>query len=491
MKTKFPSLFFLLILILSLGFTFFKSQPAQSFVVDPKIQHVVERLSFGPTPEDLARVTSQGIELYIKQQLSPQTLPDSPYLQEKLTEFKTLNLTPVQLFAEYSLTRGKKAQLLSEEERKQEREKLASIKQEAIAAHLLRAIYSPKQLEEVMTYFWLNHFNVFIGKGQETRLWVGNYENEAIRPYVLGNFRNLLEATAKHPAMLYYLDNWRNTDPQKAGKNGQFQGINENYARELMELHTLGVDGGYTQEDVTTLARILTGWGVSLREKGNFYFDDKRHDFSDKIFLKQTIKGSGITEVEQVLDILANHPATARHLSYKLAQYFLADEPPNSLVEKLTQTFLKTKGNIRSVLETLFSSSEFFDPKYYHHKFKTPYQYIISIARATGVKNPNLKRLNGMLEQLNMSVYGCPTPDGYKNIKSAWLNPDAMLRRLSFTTAIANGNLNLEEKKMVNSEELMNTLGNQFSAQTKEVINNTPPRLKSAVILGSPEMMHR
>jgi uncharacterized protein (DUF1800 family) len=491
MKLKIKYITILLILTLIVGISLFNKQAATSLVIDAELQHMVQRLSYGATPGELARIKSLGIESYLKEQLSPETIPESSYLQQKLSKFKTLNLTPVQLFAEYGLTRGRKAQQLSEEERKREREKLRLVGEEAIYSHLLRSIYSSKQLKEVMIDFWLNHFNVFIGKGQETRLWLGNYEKEAIQPYVFGNFRDLLEATAKHPAMLFYLDNWRNTAPEKANQRGQFRGLNENYARELMELHTLGVDGGYTQEDVTTLARILTGWGISPQERGKFYFDEKRHDFSDKVFLGKTIKGSGMMEVEQTLDVLANHPATARHISYKLAQYFLVDEPPNNLVEKMAQNYLKTGGNIRSVLETLFSSSEFFDPKYYDQKFKTPYQYIISMARATGVEQANLRVINGMLQQLNMGVFGCQTPDGYKNTQKAWLNPDAMLRRLSFTTAIANGNLNLGEKQPVNFEELMNTLGNQFSEQTKEVINNTPPKLKSAVILGSPEMMFK
>lgn len=324
-------------------------------------------------------------------------------------------------------------------------------------------------------------------------LWVGDYENTAIRPHVFGNFRDLLEATATHPAMLYYLDNWRNTAPEKASKRGAFRGLNENYAREIMELHTLGVDAGYSQEDVVTLARILTGWGISPSGNGEFYFDEKRHDYSDKVFLGVSIKGSGIAEVEQALDILAKHPATANHIGYKLAQYFVADEPPQSLITKLSESYISTDGDIRSVLTTLFNSSEFLDSQYYEQKFKTPYQFVISTVRATGVKNPNLKRIQGMLKQLNMMVYDCPTPDGYKNTQQAWLNPDGMLRRLSFTTAIANGRLELDknQNELIDAQQLINTLGNNFSEHTQQVLQQTPPKIQGSIILGSPEMMYR
>jgi uncharacterized protein (DUF1800 family) len=488
-KVKYIVILFSLSFILALGL--FARQEANSFIIDSKIHHVVERLSFGATPGDLTRIKSEGIDLYIEQQLSPEDILESPYLLEKLAELKTIELSPMELFSSYARTTGMTGRNLSEQERRKEGQRLAMVGQEAINAHLLRSIYGAKQLEEVMTDFWFNHFNVFIGKGQETRLWVGNYENEAIRPNALGNFRDLLEATATHPAMLFYLDNWRNTDPLKGGKRVLFQGLNENYARELLELHTLGVEGGYSQEDVTTLARILTGWGVARRERGIFYFDATRHDFADKVFLGQGIKGAGVSEVEEAFDILASHAATARHISYKLAQYFLADEPPEALVKKLAQTFLSSGGDIRRVLMSLFSSREFFDDRYYQQKFKNPYQYLISVVRATGVEKANLRMINGMLQQLNMGVYGCATPDGYKNTQEGWLNPDAMLRRLSFATAIANGNLSLDTKKPVNAEELMNTLGNQFSTHTKNVISKSPPAIKSAIILGSPEMMYK
>jgi uncharacterized protein (DUF1800 family) len=344
-----------------------------------------------------------------------------------------------------------------------------------------------------MVDFWFNHFNIFAYKGNLTRLWVGTYERDAIRPHALGNFRNLLGATAHHPAMLFYLDNWLNTAPGSKGARGRFKGLNENYARELMELHSIGINGGYTQQDIITLARIFTGWGIQRRggDGTGFKFNPNRHDNSDKIFLGVRIKGGGIEEGEKALDILAKHPSTARFISYKLAQYFVADTPPDSLVNKLAKRFKETNGNIRSVLETLFNSSEFWNEKYYGNKFKTPYQYIISAARATNTDQPRWGRIKRILDQLGMKLYGCKTPNGYKNTQEAWLNPDAIMRRISFATIISHGQLNQGKPIGINHQQLRGTLGNNFSAQTQAVISNTPENLQAALILGSPEMMKK
>lgn len=463
-----------------------------SLADDLQVLHIVNRLSFGPLPGEIDKIQSTGIEAYIQSQLSPESIQELPKLTGEFNKLETLQMTPVQLFREYSPMRQRQRQQMSQEERKKMRQRRRKVVQQAMQARLIRAIASRRQLQEVMVDFWFNHFNVFIGKGL-TRLWVGTYEEQAIRPHVLGRFRDLLEATARHPAMLFYLDNWQNTAPDSRGARGRFKGLNENYARELMELHTLGVEGGYTQEDVVTLARILTGWGLDRRgnlgDGTGFYFAPNRHDWSDKVFLGTPIKGSGIPEVEQALDILASHPATARHISYKLAQYFVADEPPESLVNQLAKKFLATDGDIRAVLDTLFHSREFLDPKYYGSKFKTPYEYIISLIRAIGAEHTNLRVIYGMLRQLGMPIYGCRTPNGYKNTQDAWLNPDAMMRRVSFATAIASGRL--DKRQSVDRDQLLNTLGNSFSQHTKKVIETNPPRLRAALILGSPEMMQR
>ena len=333
MKPK-PWLWLLLLpLSLNLWFGCISSQPTISTNDDAQILHLLNRLSFGPRPGDIEHVRTIGIDNYIQEQLNPASVSEPQQLQQMLRRLSTLKATPIELFQEYGPQRRRLRQgsSLSEQEQRQMRKKRRKPVQEAIQARLMRATLSRSQLQEVMVDFWFNHFNVFAGKGL-TRLWVGAYEEQAIRPHVFGKFRELLEATARHPAMLFYLDNWRNTAPESSGTRGRFKGLNENYARELMELHTLGVDGGYTQDDVIALAQILTGWGLArprrLGDGSGFLFDERRHDYSDKVFLGTLIRGSGMDEVEQALDILARHPATAEHISYKLAQYFVADKPP-------------------------------------------------------------------------------------------------------------------------------------------------------------------
>jgi uncharacterized protein (DUF1800 family) len=478
--------------------------PAAS--TDPKILHLLNRLSFGPRPGDVAKVQKMGAENYIQEQLSPASIKESPSLIAKIASFETLQKSPVELLREYNFRRPRN-QKPTPEEIKAARERSRLILQEALKARLLRATESSQQLQEVMVDFWYNHFNVFANKGLD-RILVGSYEEQAIRPYVLGNFRQLLGATAHHPAMLFYLDNWQNTAPNSSGSRGRFKGLNENYARELMELHTLGVDGGYTQQDVIALARILTGWGMPrpntpTSDNSGFYFDSNRHDFGEKVFLGQTIKGSGVDEGEKALDILVRSPATAHHISYKLAEYFVADQPPKALVDRLAKRFQATDGDIKAVLTDLFASPEFNDPKYYNAKFKTPYQYVISSLRATGTEVNNFNPITGLLIQMGMPLYGCQTPNGYSNTQETWLNPDAMTRRLSFATAIASGRLNLQqmpnEKSSnnrnlatpLNATALATTLGDRFSEQTQKAIASSPIPLRAALILGSPEFMHR
>jgi uncharacterized protein (DUF1800 family) len=350
-----------------------------------------------------------------------------------------------------------------------------------------------------MTAFWFNHFNVSFDKGNNGIL-ISSYENQALRPNALGNFRDLLEATAKHPVMLTYLDNIRNQAPNPRNPK---VGINENYARELLELHTLGIDGGYKQSDVIALARILTGWGIvsgkqlaDVDLKGNgFYFESKRHDFSDKVFLGRTIKGTGEAEGEQVLDILAKHPATAKHLSYKLAQYFVSDRPPQSLVNRLSQSYLKSDGNIKAVLDTLFHSPEFRDSQYFGKKFKTPYEYVVSSIRASDLKITNAGKVDGILKQMSMGIYDCLTPNGYANTEEVWLNPDALLRRLTFATIVTSKKVGFLKpsdptSSSLKTEDLYRTLGDRFSKNTQQVIANSPPDQGAMLILGSPEFMY-
>ncbi len=483
--------------VLWLGFL--NHQQTTGITENAKLIHLIERLSFGIASGDLEKVKAIGIENYLQSQLNPQAIAKSSPVRNYLAQLDTVNKSSIELFKNFQqfnfnrqqrngiiLTRGKKPKL--QQKRGQFKRKVV---EQAQDAHLMRGILSPNQLQEVMVDFWFNHFNVFQQK-KGVFFWLADYEKD-LRDHALGNFRDLLEVTAHHPAMLMYLDNELNTDPNSPAARGKKKGLNENYARELMELHTLGVNGGYTQEDVIALARILTGWGVDRTgnhgDENNFRFYEKLHDYQDKTFLGQIIKGSGLDEGEQALDILATHPATARFISYKLAQYFVADRPPDTLVDKLTNKFLASQGNIKVVLNVLFHSEEFNDPQYYEQKLKTPYQYLVSLVRVSGITSPNLKRIKGMLAQLSMPIYRCQTPDGYKNTRQAWLNPDAMLRRVSIATAISNGALN--KKQPVKYQQLRATLGNNFSQTTKDAIANSPPRLHSALVLGSPEMMNK
>lgn len=489
---------------------------------DQKIIHLINRLSFGPRPGEIERVKSLGIDGYIKEQISPEYIPESASLTSKLAQLVTVNMNPVQL-KQYAEAPPKP----TPDARKAADKNARQVLDEAIKSRLLRASLSNRQLQEVMVDFWYNHFNVDVSKGSD-RYWVGAYEQEAIRPHALGRFRDLLGATAHNPAMLFYLDNWQNSAPNHPDPRRKYQSVNENYAREIMELHTLGVDGGYTQQDVVSLAKILTGWGLSrsnqhVNNDSGFYFDPKRHDMTDKVFLGHTIKGSGQAEGEEALDILARNPGTAHYISYKLAQYFVGDNPPVALVKRMTQRYLVSDGYIRDVLETLFHSDEFWDAKNLNNKFKTPYQYAVSAVRATGIDIDNTKPLSDLLQQLAMPLYGCPTPDGYKNTQDIWLNPDSVLRRLSFVTEMANGRLplvtqpvdqNKDNPQMnamlstdmlsrlknpapavkpqpipVDAGQLKATLGDIFSAKTKSAIASSPPQMQAELILGSPEFM--
>jgi uncharacterized protein (DUF1800 family) len=305
---------------------------------------------------------------------------------------------------------------------------------------LLRAILSNRQLQEELVDFWYNHFNVFLEKGSD-RFLVPSYEREAIRPRVLAHFRDLLEATALSPAMLFYLDNWESVAPstQKAVRGKQVRGLNENYARELMELHTLGVDGGYTQKDVTEVARCFTGWSIRApREGGGFFFNERVHDKGEKIVLGVKIPaGGGKDDGERVLDILANHPSTARFISRKLAERFVADDPPPELVDRMAKTFLEKKGDIRAVLETAFSSKEFFSQGAYRAKVKTPFEMIVSAVRATGADVDFTFALANRLTQLGEPLYRKLEPTGYSNLSAEWMNSASLLARMNFALDLA------------------------------------------------------
>jgi uncharacterized protein (DUF1800 family) len=485
---------------------------------DAEALHVLNRLGYGPRPGDLERVERMGVQAYIDEQLHPEriALPDA--LQRQLAVLDTQDRSQRDLVGEYR-DAAREVKQDAERGKEQRRAMFAQLALQSGEQRMARAIESPRQLEEVMVEFWFNHFNVFAGKGLD-RVLVANYEREAIRPYVLGHFRDLLGATAHHPAMLFYLDNWLSAAPgfqanTGAGQQAKVNGLNENYAREIMELHTLGVDGGYTQADVTALARILTGWTINPRQGrggSTFYFDERRHDWGDKEWLGNHVGARGENEGEWALDVLARSPRTATHISYQLAQYFVADKPSDSLVERMSKKFLATDGDIRAVLKVMFDSREFREQSDFGNKFKTPYQYVVSAARAAAVPVSNVRPLMGVLNQLGMPLYGCPTPDGYKNTEDAWLNPDAMTRRIGFATALAAGRLPLAREldyaapmadgqrpvlvqagrgqtDPANAQALLTALGPTFTEKTRDMVGQSEPQLQAALLLGSPDFM--
>ena len=303
---------------------------------------------------------------------------------------------------------------------------------------LYRAILSNRQLQEEMVDFWYNHFNVYLDKGND-RFMVPSYEREAIRPHVFGHFRELLEATATSPAMLFYLDNWQSVAPdvgrRQARANGRpARGLNENYGRELMELHTLGVDGGYTQKDVTEVARCFTGWTIKNPQGGStFNYNDRVHDKGEKIVLGVTIPaGGGRDDGEKVLDILAKHPSTARFISKELAQRFVADDPPPALIDRMAKTFLDTDGDIRAVMSMMFNSKEFMSQGAYHAKVKTPFEMIVSSVRATGAQVDFAFPLANRIAQLGEPLYRKVEPTGYSSANAEWINSAALLARMNF-----------------------------------------------------------
>ncbi|MFL5382707.1 MAG: DUF1800 domain-containing protein [Longimicrobiaceae bacterium] len=482
--------------------------------------HLLGRATFGARPEDLAEVLRIGTDAWLDRQLHPARIDDSA-LEARLARFPAASMSVGRLVADYPPPRPDPAARAQRDSLRQARESAAAMRQMApdsgmamredgaafprqrrqaggarrgpqailfdlAGAKLQRAVYSDRQLQEVMTDFWFNHFNVFFGKNLD-RYLVGAYERETIRPRVFGRFRDLLGATAHHPAMLVYLDNARSAvadsmrgfSPQGGGVrgmgmgarprpggafgrgrvNGRMRGdsmvparqrptgLNENYARELMELHTLGVDGGYTQHDVVEVARALTGWTVDRgpgRTDGDadprFIFRPMLHDFGPKTILGQQFPaGRGQEEGEAVLDLLARSPATARHVARKLAERFVADDPPPALVERLAETFLRTDGDLAAVTRALFTAPEFYEARWRGTKVKTPLEFVASALRATGADVGPSRTLLMALRQLGQVPYLSSAPTGYPAASAEWTNSGAMLNRMNFALSLAAG----------------------------------------------------
>ena len=380
-----------------------------------------------------------------------------------------------------------------------------------------RQVYSDRQLEGVLTDFWFNHFNVYIGKGAD-RYLVTAYERDVIRPRVLGKFKDMLLATAQSPAMLFYLDNWQSEGPDSQATTGRTQqaaqhqrwnngpfgphpvvlnphprpqqpvsqpnggkpaqqkrrnGLNENYARELMELHTLGVNGGYTQQDVTEVARVFTGWTLQEpREGGGFVFKEKLHEPGTKTVLGHKIKENGEKEGMQVLNILAHHPSTAHFISLKLAKRFVSDDPPPALVDEMAKTFLKTDGDLREVMLTMLRSQQFWAPEAYRAKVKTPFEYVVSALRATDTDVTETMPLLNTLNTMGMQIYGMQPPTGYSSSADTWVNSAALLDLMNFALSLVNnkiGGTHFDAAKLVPPSSAADSPGQSADPYTTQV----------------------
>jgi len=479
---------------------------------DQKILHLLNRAGFGPRPGDMERVRQIGLERYLDEQLHPEGIPDE-FLAAPLLALSTLQMSTPEIVQAYTPpplprplttpTPAAKPQAVTappskaegeakpdqENKAKKDETKVMQPPADAAAqdpgkkvaprpipqrdpqqplrelqqAKLLRAAFSERQLQEVMTDFWSNHFNVFAGKDAD-RWLLTSYERDVIRPYALGKFKELLVATAQSPAMLYYLDNFLSQAemPPRPGAQPPAQpqprrpGLNENYARELMELHTLGVDGGYTQKDVTEVARCFTGWSLLPQPNPSFVFRLRTHDRGEKTVLGlRLLAGGGIDDGLRVLDLLAHHPSTARFISRKLCQRFVADEPPANLVERAANVFLKTDGDIREVVRTILTSPEFYSPKYYRAKVKSPFEVVASALRATAATTDGAQPLIQWIARLGEPLYLCVPPTGYSEESARWINTGTLIERMNFAVAFVGNRVNgtkIDVNKFLNAE---------------------------------------
>jgi len=508
-----------------------KGLPITELSADEAILHALNRLAYGPRPGDVERVRHMGLAKWIEQQLNPNAIDDRavearleqfPTLRMSSAKLLAEYPQPKQQAKQAAATiardmadkgtqpaQGQTPVAESSENTKDDANAAAAMKQEppaemnaatrgagkrdllgggdpnavprAIAddskrpqrvveelamAKVSRAIYSERQLQQLMDDFWFNHFNVFAAKGED-RWFLTAYEREVIQPHTMGKFRDLLAATAKSPAMLFYLDNFLSADPRAADRmaaeraarqmrRGGFgrpwpprtpqqqqakknvRGLNENYGRELMELHTLGVDGGYSQKDVTEVARCFTGWTIDKpREYADFKFDERLHDPDPKIVMGKKIHAGGMKDGEQVIELLARHASTAKFISTKLARRFVSDTPPPSLVERMAQTFQSSDGDIRAVLKTMIYSPEFWSREAYRAKIKTPFELVVSTARALGADVDTPMPLVQWTGRIGEPLYQCQPPTGYADKSDAWVNTGALLNRLNYSLALA------------------------------------------------------
>jgi uncharacterized protein (DUF1800 family) len=560
---------FLIALFLVLSIAIAQPVAAQKRATTPvlteeqRIVHVLNRLGFGARPGEVERVKAIGLEAYINQQLSPEKIADT-VAENKVKDLNVLTMTTADLYEKFpqpgrllrqlqargmlpanlAEARGKKDQpaqpgnplenenyrkVLEEYYRENGLQRPQRIMAELQASRILRAVYSERQLQEVMVDFWTNHFNVFAGKGAD-RWLLPAYDRDTIRPHAMGKFGALLQATAQSPAMLFYLDNFQsvspNMRPRPLANPQQRRGINENYARELMELHTLGVDGGYTQKDVQEIARCFTGWTIfqprggaaavnamagegARRNAGTFFFNARTHDDGEKMVLGHKIPaGGGFKDGLTVLDILARHPSTAKFIATKLVRHFVADNPPKSLVDRVAATFTKTDGDIRETLKTIFFSNEFNSTEAYRVKIKRPFELVISAIRTLGADTNGGPGTHQWLARMGEPLYGFQTPNGYSDAAESWVNTGGLLERMNFGLALAGNRVQgtrVDLARLTNGqtsqgkvmdEALKTILAGEISPSTKETLakqlDQADPVTKVVgLILGTPEFQRQ
>jgi uncharacterized protein (DUF1800 family) len=470
---------------------------------------LVDTLTWGVNPSAVNEFLTSGREQWLRGQLRPPAasrLPQSA--QQQISALPVTRRSGLDLARDFDAM-GRVANGIVDPATRADAKKLhqtamSDMAHQAASASILRALYAPDQLGERMTWFWFNHFNVHQGKGN-IRVLVGDYEH-MIRRHAMGRFRDLLMATLRHPAMLRFLDNADNAVGH----------INENYAREIMELHTMGVGSGYTQQDVEQLARILSGAGIDLHpdipklkpewqplvvRDGAFLFNPARHDFGDKIFLGQTVKGGGFAEIEQALDILCAHPATARHIAGRIALYFVADDPPKPLIDRMARRFTETKGHIPSVLKEMIRAPEF--TASLGTRFKDPVRYIYSAVRMAYDDKVivNTAPVQGWLNRLSAGLFNRLTPDGYPLESSAWSSSGQMMTRFDIARQIGSGSAGLFKTPgdngtgepafpVLQNGLYFDTWQRTLSEQTRAALDKaTSPQDWNTLFLSSPEFM--
>jgi len=617
----------MLLVMLTQPLVFAQKRPkAQSLTEEQRIIHVLNRLGFGARPGDIERVKAMGVEKYIEQQLNPERIADA-VAENRLRDLSVLSMTTAELYEKYPqpgqllkqlqargmlpddlaearenrvkgganstaptkqndamaapemapdpaknnqntppanpLENEKYRKVIEQYYRENGLQRPQRIIAELQASRILRAVYSERQLQEVMVDFWTNHFNVFAGKGAD-RWLLPAYDRDTIRPNAMGKFSTLLQATAESPAMLFYLDNFQSVSPNANRGTGQRpgarrplleilggrrrrdiatdrdpnmrqqqpavarpqqqrRGINENYARELMELHTLGVDGGYTQKDVQEVARCFTGWTIfqprggaaavnamtgeaGRRNAGTFFFNARVHDDGEKTVLGHKIPaGGGIKDGLMVLDILVHHPSTAKFIATKFVRHFVSDTPPPGLVDRVAAAFTKSDGDIRETLKVIFFSKEFNSTEAYRVKIKRPFELVISAIRTLGADTNGGPGTHQWIERMGEPLYGFQTPNGYSDAAESWVNTGGLLERMNFGLALANNRvqgtrvslskINGEQAKVMD-EYLKTILAGEISAATRETLlkqlePSDPATKVVGLILGTPEFQRQ